>query len=176
MILKQMINKKILSEIPVYFGEIKMPNGFEIQKDEFVKNITLSKYYEDIEYPFSREWDKLKTFLTDFMSVEYNLFLIPKKTFGDFYEKNETSKPKLEINPVDLKNSCDFVFLYGVEIEPKTCEIIIYYDNNRRKGRKENIFLENNKFIMFPSSQMYYVKNIKNSYLNFTQTILFDFI
>ncbi len=171
-----MINKKILSEIALYQGFVKMPEGFEIEKDVLVKNILLSQYYEDIDYPFSITWDKLKTYITDFIKVEYGLNLIPKKSYGNFYEKNEISKPKLEIDSVDLKNSSDFVLLYGVEVDPKTCEIVIYYDDNRRKGKSYNVFLENNMFIIFPSSQLYYIKNHKNSYLNFIQTITFTYL
>lgn len=171
-----MINKKILSETSIYFGQVKMPKGFEIEEDELVKNITLSSYYQNLKYPFSITWDKLKTYITDFMKVEHGFNLISKKTFGNFYEKNEMSNPKLEIDPLDLKNSPDFVFLYGVEIDSKTCEIIIYYDNNRRKGNTWRIFLEKNMFIMFPSSLLYCVKNNKNSYLNFIQTITFEYI
>jgi hypothetical protein len=171
-----MIEKKVLSEVSIYFGQVKMPKGFEIEEDELVKNITLSSYYENLNYPFSITWDKLKTYITDFMKVEHGFSLIPKKSFGNFYEKNEITCPKLEINPMDLKNSPDFVFLYGVEIEPKTCEIIIYYDNNRRKGNTWKISLEKNMFIIFPSSLLYYIKNNKNSYLNFIQTITFEYI
>lgn len=171
-----MINKKILNETSIYFGQVKMPKGFEIEEDELVKNITLSSYYENLNYPFSIAWDKLKTYFTDFIKIEHNLNLVVKKTFGNFYEKNEISSPKLEIDPMDLKNSPDFVFLYGVEIDSKTCEIIIYYDSNRRKGKTWKIFLEKNMFIMFPSSLLYCVKNNKNSYLNFIQTITFECI
>jgi len=171
-----MINKKILSEISLYYGVVKMPKGFEIEKDELIKNIFLSKYYENIDYPFSTSFDKLKTYICDFMKVEHNLNLVPKKIYGNFYEKNEISEPKLEIDPVDLKNSPDFVLLYGVEIDNKTCEIVINYDDNRRKRRSWNINLENDKFIMFPASQLYYIKNVKNSYLNFIQTITFEYI
>ena len=171
-----MIKKDILSEISIYYGEVKMPKGFEIEEDELVKNITLSSYYENVEYPFSITWDKLKTYITDFIRVEHNLSLIPKKSFGNFYEKNEISTPKLEIDPVNLKNSPDFVLLYGVEVDSKTCEIVIHYDDNRRKGRSWNIILEKNMFVLFPSSLLYYVKNNKNSYLNFIQTITFEYI
>lgn len=171
-----MINKKILSEISLYHGFVKMPKGFEIEKDELVKNIFLSKYYENINYPFSISFDKLKTYVSDFIKVEHKLNLVPKKIYGNFYEKNEISEPKLEIDPVDLKNSPDFVLLYGVEIDNKTCEVVINYDDNRRKGRSWNINLENDKFIMFPASQLYYIKNVKNSYLNFIQTITFEYI
>lgn len=171
-----MINKKVLSEISLYSGKINMPKGFEIEEDELVKNIMLSSYYENLNYPFSKTWDKLKTYITDFIRIEHNLNLVSKKTFGNFYEKNEISCPKFEVDPINLKNSPDFVFLYGVEIDPKTCEIIIYYDDNRRKGNTWKIFLEKNMFIMFPSSLLYYVKNDKNSYLNFIQTITFEYI
>jgi hypothetical protein len=171
-----MIKKETLSEIAIYYGTVKMPEGFEIEKDELVKNITLSSYYENINYPFSVTWDKLKTYITDFIKVEHKIILIPKKTYGNFYEKNEISKPKIEVNHNDLNNSPDFVLLYGVELDPKTCEVMIYYDDNRRKDKVFNFLLENDKFIMFPASQSYYIKNNKNSYLNFIQTITFDYI
>jgi hypothetical protein len=171
-----MIQKKLLSEISFYYGKIKMPEGFEIDKGELVKDITLSTLYEDVNFPFSKNFDKLKTYITDFLYLEHKLNLIYKKTYGKYYEKNEISPPKLEIDPVDLRNSSDFILLYGVEIDPKTCEIIIYYDDNRRKGRSWTINLENNEFILFPSTQLYYINNKKNSYLNFIQTVFFDYI
>jgi len=171
-----MINKKVLSEIALYGGTVKMPEGFEIEKEELTKNIFLSQYYENFEYPFSITFDKLKNFITDFIKVEHKLNLVPKKIYGNFYEKNEFSKPRLEIDPVDLRNSCDFVFLYGVEIDSKTCEVIVYYDDNRRKGRSWNINLKTNEFVMFPSSQLFYIKNNNNSHLNFVQTIHFEYI
>ena len=75
-------------------------------------------------------------------------------------------------NPVDLQNSPDFVLLYGVLIEE--CNVTIHYDNNRKKGNTWNIPLENNKFIMFPSTNMYYITNNQKRSLNFVQTITYD--
>jgi hypothetical protein len=77
---------------------------------------------------------------------------------------------------MNLLNSPDFVLLYGVEIDPGTCKIIISYDDNRIKGKFFEFNLENDDFIIFPSSLTYYIKNNKNSYLNFIQTILFDLV
>ena len=114
--------------------------------------------------------------ITDFIKVEHNLNLVPKKIYGNFYEKNEVSKPRLEIDLVDLRNSCDFVFLYGAEIDSETCEVVVYYDDNRRKGRSWNINLKTNEFVMFPSSQLFYIKNNNNSHLNFVQTINFEYV
>ena len=64
------------------------------------------------------------------MKLEHNINLVNKNAFGNFYEKNERSKLCLDVNPVDLKNSPDFVLLYGVEIDPSTCKVEIYYDDN----------------------------------------------
>jgi len=171
--MKNLINKKILSELAIYYGKVEMPKNFEIEKDELVKNILLSSYYSNIEYPFSISWDKLKTYLIDFFKVKHNLLLTNIKSFGIFFEKNENSKLKSEINLMDLQNSSDFVLLYGVEIDPKTCKVIINYDDNKIKNKIFEFNLENNVFFMFPSTQPYYIENNKNSYLNFIQTITF---
>ena len=171
-----MIEKKTLSEINLYKGKVKMPEGFEISKEELVKNITISQYYEDIEYPFSINFDKLNKYIIEYMKLEHNINLVNKNAFGNFYEKNERSKLCLDVNPVDLKNSPDFVLLYGVEIDPSTCKVEIYYDDNRRKGRSYIVNLENEEFILFPSSQIYCINNFKNSYLNFIQKINYFYI
>ena len=171
-----MINKKVLSEIDIYSGKIKMPEGFEIDRLELVKNITVSNYYEDIKYPFSKEWDKLKNYVSEFFMLKHKFGLVTIDTFGKFFEKNENSKPMLTADSFNLINSPDYVFLYGVEIDSGTCEILIHYDNNRRKNNIYRHKLETNEFIMFPSTQLYYIENNKNSYLNYVQTILFNYV
>ena len=62
---------------------------------------------------------------------------------------------------------------YGVEIDSDSCNIIINYDDNRRKNLRHEIKLKTNEFIIFPSSMSYYIKNENNSYLNFIQSILY---
>jgi hypothetical protein len=171
-----MINKKILSEIALYKGKVKMPKGFEINNEELVNNIFLSQYYENFEYPFSISFDKLNKFISDYMRLEHKLNLVPKKITGNFYEKGESSKHFLEVEPLDLRNSPDFVLLYGVEIDPSTCKIEIFYDDNRRKNRSRVINLENEEFIIFPSSLTYKINNNNNSYLNFIKKITYEYI
>lgn len=168
-----MIKKLILTETPLYEGFVKMPDGFEIEKNDLVKNITLSQYYTDIEYPFSKAWDKLKTYVCEFMYVEHKLKISPIKSFGNFYEKNEHSKNKLEIDFFNLNKNPDLVLLYGVEIDPNTCEVNIYYDTDIVKNKVYVNYLENNKFIIFPASKLYCINNKNNSFLNFIQTITF---
>ena len=171
-----MINKKVLSEIDVYSGEIKMPKGFEIDRSELIKNITLTNYYQDINLNFSKEWDKVKNFMSDFFLLEHKLNLVPQESFGTFFERNETSKPMITANPADLINSSDYVFLYGVGTDTETCEIVIHYDNKRQANQVYRHRLETNEFIMFPATQLYYIENNNNHYLNYIQTILFKWV
>ena len=167
------MNKNTLSEIALYNGDISMPKKFEIDRDKLSADI-LQSILTDTEFPFSKNWDMLNTYMREHFYLNYGQNLINKLTWGNIYKPNEVSAPLLNIDPVDLKNSPDYIFLYGVKVN--NCNVKIYYDDNRRKGRSWNINLENNKFIMFPSTCMYYIKNTQRDSLNFVQTITYEYI
>ena len=80
----------------------------------------------------------------------------------------------LNIEPIDLKNSPDYTCLYGVKVDK--CMVRIHYEDNRRKGRSWDIELTNNKFIIFPSTCMYYLNNNQKDSLNFVHTITYEYI
>tara|TARA_R110002049_G_scaffold180586_1_gene347601 strand:- start:410 stop:922 length:513 start_codon:yes stop_codon:yes gene_type:complete len=167
------MQKKVLSEIALYYGDVAMPKGFEIDRDKLQSDI-LSSRINNKKFPYSREWDKLNTYLREHMKVEYDFTLINKETWGNVYKPKEISIPLLNIDPVDLRNSPDYVLLYGVNV--KDCSVRIHYDDNRRAGRSWDIPLTNNKFIMFPSMQMYYITNNQKDSLNSILTITNEFI
>ena len=167
------MQKKVLSEIDLHYGTIDMPKGFEIDRDKLQSDI-LSSRIKNSKFPFSIEWDKLNTYMRDHIQVEHGFALVNKDTWGNLYKPKEVSIPLLNIDPVDLRNSPDYTFLYGVNV--KNCSFRIHYDQNRRAGRSWDIPLKNNKFIMFPSTQMYYITNDQKDSLNFIQTITYEFI
>ena len=167
------MQKKVLSEQALYYGDIAMPKGFEIDCDKLCNDILTSEL-QDCQFPFSRTWDMLNTYMRDHVNVEYGFSLVNKETWGNMYKPNQTTIPLLNIDPVDLRNSPDFVLLYGVKV--KDCMVQIHFDDNRRKGRSWDIPLENNKFIMFPSTNMYYITNNQKDSLNFIQTITYEYI
>ena len=96
------MQKKVLSEIGLYYGDVAMPKGFEIDRNQLQKNILKSRI-NNKEFPYSREWDKLNTYLREHINVEYGFNLINKKTWGNVYKPQELSAPLLNIDPVDLK-------------------------------------------------------------------------
>ena len=150
-----------------------MPKGFEIDK-EILKEDIVKHNIQDCRFPFSREWDKLHTYLREHIYILHGFHLINKDTWTNTDKPNEKTIPLLNINPVDLKNSPDYVLLYGLKTDD--CSVRIHYDDNRRKGRSWDIPLTDNKFIMFPSTCMYYLTNNQKDSLNFVQTITYELV
>ena len=167
------MQKKVLTEQALYFGDVAMPKDWDIDRDKLSGDI-LQSQIQNKEFPFSKTWDMLNTYMRDHIGLEYGINLINKDTWGNIYKPTETSIIQQQIDPVDLRNSPDFVMLYGVKV--KNCMIKIYFDDNRRAGRSWDIPLENNKFIMFPSTNMYHVINNQKDSLNLVQTITYEYI
>ena len=167
------MQKKVLSEQALYYGDIAMPKGFEIDRDKLCNDILTSEL-QDCQFPFSRTWDMLNTYMRDHFNLEHGRSLVNKSTWGNMYKPNEITIPLLNIDPVDLRNSPDFTFLYGVKV--KDCMVRIHFEDNRRKGRSWDAPLRDNMFIMFPSTNMYYITNNQKDSLNFVQTITYEYI
>ena len=167
------MQKKVLTEQALYFGDVAMPKGWDIDRDKLQSDI-LQSQINNKEFPFSRTVDMLNTYMREHINLNYGFTLISKKIWGDIYKPQETTIPLLNIDPVDLRNSADFTFLYGVQV--KDCSVRIHYEDNRRKGRSWDIPLTNNQFIMFPSTNMYYLTNNQKDSLNFVQTITYEYI
>tara|TARA_R100001440_G_scaffold49315_1_gene69258 strand:- start:629 stop:1132 length:504 start_codon:yes stop_codon:yes gene_type:complete len=167
------MEKKVLTEQALYYGDVSMPKGFEINSDKFKADILQAKL-ENNDFKFSKNWDRLNTFIKDYINLKHKISLVNKSTFGNFYKPFTLTEPSLQVDPVDLRNSPDFVLLYGVQV--KDCFIKIFYDDNRRKGRSWDVELKNNMFVMFPSTNMYIIGNNDSKDLNFIQTITYEYI
>lgn len=165
------MHKEVLSEQAIYFSDVTMPKGFEIDRDKLASDI-LQSVIKKLEMSFSKDYDMLNTYVKDHIEVEYSIKLINKEKFGTVYKPNQMSAPLLNVNPVDLKNSADYTMLYGVKTE--NCIVKIYYDDNRRKNRSYNFELKNNMFLLFPATNMYVISNEQKDSLNFVQTITYE--
>ena len=106
------MQKKVLSEIDLHHGIIDMPKGFEIDRNKLQSDI-LKSQINNKKFPFSRAFDMLNTYMRDHINLEYGFTLINKETWGNTYKPKELSIPLLNIDPVDLRNSPDYTFLYG---------------------------------------------------------------
>ena len=114
------------------------------------------------------EWNNRQEII-DFIESD-----IPLSHCKDCPMPAKTTKWETNNSPIDLKNSPDYTCLYGVKVDK--CMVRIHYEDNRRKGRSWDIELTNNKFIIFPSTCMYYLNNNQKDSLNFVQTITYEYI
>ena len=167
------MQKQVLSEQSLYHGKVNMPKDWDIDRNKLTTDI-LQSILHNKDFPFSRTFDMLNTYMRDHINLAYGFTLINKITSGYIYKPQEISLPIFDTDPVDLRNSPDFTLLYGVNVED--CIVRIHYEDNRRKGRSWDIPLENNNFIMFPSTNMYYLTNNQKEKLNFVLKITYEYI
>ena len=84
------MQKKVLSEIVLYYGDVVMPKDWDIDRDKLQKDI-LTSNVTDSPMPFSKEWDKLNTYLREHINLNYNFTLINKEVWGNMYKPQETT-------------------------------------------------------------------------------------
>jgi len=177
------MQKVVLSEIDCISGLIESPKGFEIDRDR-IKNDIIKSYvnqerisnkerdfsYNDYKVPFSQPLQWYKDYLRDHFRVEHNKTLIPKLDFGIVLDKNQNTFSRNLVEPLDLLHAPDYTCIYGVDVDDEEqLEVVIHYDDNRRVNRTWHVPLLNNKFIIFPSMQRFFIKGNKSSKL---QTVL----
>ena len=167
------MQKKVLSEQALYYGDVDMPKGWDVDREALINDALLAKIKKQ-NFPFSKNWDRLNLYIKEHIGLNYEVNLVYKNNWCSYYKPEEITKPFTNVNAVDLRNSADFTCLYGVKV--KDCDVTILFDDNRRKGRSWTIPLEDNKFIMFPSTNIYYITNKQKESLNFVKTITYEYI
>jgi hypothetical protein len=76
------MQKKVLSEIALYYGDVAMPKGWDIDREKLQKNI-LTSNVTDSPFPFSKEFDKLITYIREHINLNYDFSLINKSMWGN---------------------------------------------------------------------------------------------
>ena len=180
------MQKKVLSEIDLYTDTVhvitidrkKIKNDI-LNSFAFGKRLSKNKKnysYQDFEVPFSKPLSWLQDYIRDHFRVDYYRTLVSHKEWGNVYGPHESSITRHQVNPLFLKDSPDYTCLYGVEVGKDSCELIIEYDDNRKKNRTWHIPLKDNQFIIFPSTQRYFISQNKSKQINIFLTMAYEAI
>ena len=73
------MQKKILSEIGLYYGDVAMPKNWDINREQ-LQNDILKSDVTDSPFPFSKTFDMLNTYMRDHINLKYEFSLINKET------------------------------------------------------------------------------------------------
>ena len=179
------MQKKVLSEIDLYMDTvhvIKIDRN-KIKNDifnSFALNKRLSENkkdysYKDFKVPFSKPLQWLQDYIRDHFKVDYYRTLIPKKEWGNIYGPDESSFTRHQVDPLSLNTSPDYTLLYGLDVAKDSCELVIEYDDNRRKNKTWNVPLKNNQFIIFPSTQRYSISKNRSKQMNVFLTMTYEY-
>ena len=167
------MKKKLLSEIAIYHGQVKMPEGWDINREILAKDMIARELFDNT-FRFSKEWDRLNKYIIEYMNVKYNIIVENKDSWENIFSPHEKPNINCEFNNFNIPNSPDFVLLYGVKIQPKSCFVKIYYDNHRKIDRVWNMPINDNTFIMFPGNLKYQISENTSNKLNLIKTITYE--
>ena len=183
------MKKKVLAEKSLYYGDFSMPKGFEINRKSlkhnvfysFLEEMTISdnpKDYAHKDYKLISNqpliW--LRDYLRDHIRVKYNLTLVERSQHANIFRPGEQSFLRNHVRDLDLRNSPDYTLIYVVDVAKDSCDLVIEYDNNKRKGNTWHMTLENNHFYMFPSDLKYFISENKSIKFNTIITINYEYI
>jgi len=62
------MQKKVLSEIALYYGDVAMPKDWDIDRDKLAED-TLKSQLNNEQFPFSRTWDMLNTYMREHIGL-----------------------------------------------------------------------------------------------------------
>ena len=180
------MQQKVLSQIDIYTDTVQ---GSQIDnsqlKNDLLNSSILEKRlsdnskdysYQDLQLPFSKSYSWLVDYVRDHFNVDYHKVLVPKKEWGNIYLPKESSHSRHQVEPLLLKQSPDYTYIYCVEVTKNTCEFVMEYDDNRRANRAWHIPLETNKLIIFPSTQRYFISQNTGKYMNVFITVNCEYV
>lgn len=180
------MKQKVLSLIDMYIEKIK---GVEIPlakiRVDIFESYVLKKRmsdnprddaYEDYAVSFTQPFTWVQDYVRDFFALDYKKTLISCSHWGNIYGPLEQSRNRSNADPVNFSKTADYTYVYGVDVQPDSCELVIEYDDNRRKKNTWHIPLETNKFILFPSTQRYFISKNKGCEMNVFLTVNSEYI
>ena len=71
------MDKKVLSEQSLFYGDVAMPKDWDIDRNKLSGDI-LQSVIQNKDFPFSKTWDMLNTYMRDHIGLEYDIKLINK--------------------------------------------------------------------------------------------------
>ena len=105
------MQKKVLTEVGLYTGEIQMPKGFEIDRDK-IRNDIIESYvkqkkintnprayaFDDYVVPFSQPLQWMQDYIRDHWGLDYGRTLVQKNVHGNVMHPKENLGQEIKLS------------------------------------------------------------------------------
>jgi len=154
------MKKDILNEEAVFYGEVKCPKGYEINREQIkyammYGYLTKSKNKKSTIQPLTHtiHLSFLNRYICDFFNLKQKnaSSLVLKDAFSYILKQDEKTEKRNFFNPYDINGSPVYTMIYGVELENESSSLIVYHNNKKHKNLHKFYPLKNNHFVIFPS-------------------------
>jgi len=152
------LSKKFIlqGKLPLHLSKVNFENIYDFVswsiQDKHERNLNR---FEDLSIPICQDI----VWILDYAEAKYQLIrgktLRRKSLDVMVHWKNEGSLKRHHLHYPNLKDSPDVVMLYFIDSDDNN--MIIEYDDNRKKGLYWTMPIESNKYVMFNSNLEYYL-------------------
>lgn len=163
------MEKKVLSEIDIYSGEIKIPLDYKINRKEIFSSILYNCFIKLNKFNFdntfkvdgSQPLGWYNDYIVDHVFLNYNFRIETVNQYGILLYPGDSLSLRNENN---FNSVVDYTALYGIEVPKNSSKFILNFKKrNMSKTHVEEIY--DNKFIIFPSTEDYYLTKNNSSSL-----------
>ena len=84
------MQKKVLTEQALYYGDVTMPKDWEIDR-VYLSNQILYSDLNNKKFKFSTTWEKLNKYIQEHINLEHSISLVNKDTWGNIYKPLENT-------------------------------------------------------------------------------------
>tara|TARA_R100001143_G_C3310993_1_gene110130 strand:+ start:145 stop:687 length:543 start_codon:yes stop_codon:yes gene_type:complete len=152
------LSKKLIlhGKLPLSLSKVNFDKIFE-----FINFVTLDlkkrklNRFNDIDIPLMQDIIWILDYAEGQFKLKTKKTLLRKSLDVMVHGKGEGSLKRHHLNYPNLKDTPDMVLLYFIKSDKN--EIIIEYDDNRKKGLYWTLPIEGNQYVLFNSDLEYYI-------------------
>tara|TARA_R100001163_G_C5058082_1_gene194641 strand:- start:1355 stop:1903 length:549 start_codon:yes stop_codon:yes gene_type:complete len=172
------MNKKILSEIALFEGEITLPKNYQVDRYKIKSDILQSKLdnktvssnpyafaFCDYNIETSAPLNLVRSTIAEKLNVYHQIGIEPRLSFGNVFDPKQQSFFRNMIDPVNIKESPDYVMIYGVDVD-KNASVVIENKDKRGIDQLSVYPIANNHFVIFPAYLRFFMNENDSSQTN----------
>ena len=173
------MKKKVLTEVALFTGTVKRPKGYEqnnaqikadileaqLQHNTVTDSPTSYRFF-DYKLKYSKDMGYIHEWVKEYAEVKHNLVLVEELSFGNIIQYAEQSFSRKVLEENDLKNEPDYVMVYAVDVYPDSAQVVIEYDNNKRRDKTWFQPLNTGDFALFPTNQRFFLAGNETKHPN----------